>query len=85
MPPQKSAVWNYFKRSLNGNTVTGTLCDAQLKELELQSYLLDKSDLETRYPRLSVIAKRVLAVPATSVPSERIFSSAELIVKKTSK
>ena len=44
-------------------------------ELELQSYLLDKSNLEksplewwadreTKYPRLSVIAKRVLAVPA---------------------
>ena len=67
MPPQKSAVWNYFKRSLNGNTVKCTLCDAQLTfcdvtinfdfllsespaksetqdELELQSYLLDKSD-----------------------------------------
>ena len=53
-------------------------------ELELQSYLLDKSDLEksplewwadreTKYPRLSVIAKRVLAVPTTSFPSERIF------------
>lgn len=93
MPPQKSAVWNYFKRSLNGNTVKCNLCDAQLTELELQSYLLDKSDLEksplewwadreTKYPRLSVIAKRVLAVPATSVPSERIFSSAGLIVTK---
>ena len=67
MPPQKSAVWNYFKRSLNGNTVKCTLCDAQLTELELQSYLLDKSDLgksplewwadrETKYSRLSVIA-----------------------------
>ena len=53
-------------------------------ELELQSYLLDNSDLdksplewwadrETKYPRLSVIAKRVLAVPTTSFPSERIF------------
>jgi hypothetical protein len=53
-------------------------------ELELQSYQLDKSDLEkphsTKYPRLSVIAKRVLAVPATFVPSEKIFSSAGLIV-----
>ena len=62
-------------------------------ELELQSYLLDKSDLEkspldwwadreTKYPQLSVIAKRVLAVPATSVPLERIFSSAGLIITK---
>jgi hypothetical protein len=68
MPPQKSAIWNYFKRSQIGNTVKCTLCDAQLTfcgvtkfdfllsgspgkcetqdELELQSYLLDKSDLE---------------------------------------
>jgi hypothetical protein len=30
MPPQKSAIWNYFKRSQNGNTVKCTLCDAQL-------------------------------------------------------
>ena len=30
MPPQKSAVWNYFKQSLNGNTVKCTLCNAQL-------------------------------------------------------
>jgi hypothetical protein len=30
MPPQNSAVWNYFKRSINGNTVKCTLCDAQL-------------------------------------------------------
>jgi hypothetical protein len=30
MPPQKSAIRNYFKRSLNGNTVKCTLCDAQL-------------------------------------------------------
>ncbi|XP_063436604.1 E3 SUMO-protein ligase ZBED1-like [Mytilus trossulus] len=62
-------------------------------ELELQSYLLDKSDFnksplewwsenKTKYPRLSIIAKRVLAVPATSVPSERIFSCAGLVVTK---
>jgi hypothetical protein len=37
------------------------------------------ADRETKYPRLSVI---VLAVPATFVPSERIFSSAGLIVTK---
>ena len=60
-------------------------CEAQ-DELELQSYLLDKPDLKnphsTKYPRLSVTAKRVLAIPATSVPSEKIFSSAGLIVIK---
>ena len=76
MPPQKSAVSNYFKQSLNGNTVKCTLCDGQLTELKLQSYLLDKSDLEksplewwtdreTKYSQLSIIAKHVLAVLAT--------------------
>jgi hypothetical protein len=41
-----------------------------------------KNPHSTKYPRLSVIAKRVLTVPATSVPSEEIFSSAGLIVTR---
>lgn len=36
----------------------------------------------TKYPRLSVLAQCYLALPATSVPSERIFSSAGLILTK---
>ena len=77
MPPQKSAVWNYFKRSFNGNTVK---CSS-LSDL-VKSPLKWWADRETKYPRLSVIAKHVLAVSAKSVPSERIFSSAGLIVTK---
>ena len=108
MPPQNSAIWNYFKRSQNGNTVKCTLCDAQLTfcgvtkfdfllsespgkcetqdELELQSYVLDKSDLEkSPLNQISTIisyCKSVLAVLASSVPSEKMFSSAGLIVTK---
>ena len=109
MPPQKSAVWNYLKRSLNGNTVKYTLCDAQLTfcgvttnltsfsanlqtRLKLktsQSYkviystsLTQKNPHSTKYPQLSAIAKRVLTVPATSLPSEEIFSSAGLIATR---
>ena len=64
-----------------------------LDEHELKNYMLDKIDYEPlqwwsenekKYPRLAIIAKRVLSVPATSVPSERIFSSAGLIVTKLS-
>ena len=37
---------------------------------------------EHRFPRLSLLAKNVLCVPATSVPCERLFSSSGYIVNK---
>lgn len=58
---------------------------------ELERYLSSKCDSEPlnwwkenekNFPRIAVIAKQVLAVPATSVPSERIFSAAGLLVNK---
>ena len=37
---------------------------------------------ESRFPVLSKLAKRLLCIPATSVPAERIFSTSGLIVNK---
>ncbi|KAL3066044.1 hypothetical protein OYC64_016061 [Pagothenia borchgrevinki] len=37
---------------------------------------------EGRYRKLSVLAKEYLAIPATSVPAERVFSTAGLIVNR---
>ncbi|XP_045158580.2 E3 SUMO-protein ligase ZBED1-like [Mercenaria mercenaria] len=62
-------------------------------EDEVQSYLSEKMvsdtdpllwwrDNEERFPKIAIVAKRVLAVPATSVPSERIFSATGLLINK---
>lgn len=37
---------------------------------------------ESCFPKIPCVAKKVLAVPATSVPSERIFSAAGLLLNK---
>ena len=37
---------------------------------------------EQRFPMIAHVARKVLCVPATTVPSERIFSSAGLLINK---
>jgi hypothetical protein len=36
----------------------------------------------TKFLKIAYVARQVLAVPATSVPSERIFSTADILINK---
>ncbi|XP_073691495.1 E3 SUMO-protein ligase ZBED1-like [Garra rufa] len=60
---------------------------------EMKNYLQDRTKIDSgplgwwkknqdRYPNLARVAKRLLCIPATSTPSERIFSKAGFIVNK---
>ena len=39
-------------------------------------------DKEREFPNIAVIARRLLCIPATSAPTERLFSHAGLVVNK---
>ena len=82
-PPSKRRKLNFCTFESDDETT----CD------ELACYIADKPSQEydpldwwlkneAKYPKISRIARRVLAVPATSVPSERIFSAAGLLINK---
>ena len=86
MPPPK--VWKFFKRCNDSKIVKCQLCEVKLtytggttnmlNHIRLKYSVQDESawwkDNSDKYWRLSVLARRYLAVLSISVPSERIFS-----------
>ena len=83
-PKKKMTLAAFFKK--NAAVSSPNQSEEEKIETELKSYLLtpdvdpDTNPLEwwkrhqPNFPRLSVLAKKYLTIPATSAPSERVFS-----------
>ncbi|KAL0158827.1 hypothetical protein M9458_046903 [Cirrhinus mrigala] len=88
---QKKTLGSFFK-SYTKSAATSGLTEQQAIETELNSYLqAPDADSETNplvwwkinavtFPRVSLLAKHYLCIPATSSPSERAFSTGGNIV-----
>lgn len=87
---EEGSIWSHFD-----NKVTSTCSEAtstNMANLEFRQYMEEAiirrkdnplswwKSREKMYPHLAKIAKKVLCVPATSVPSERIFSKAGQLI-----
>lgn len=87
---QRKSLGSFFKKLCP--TTSRGLTDKEAVEKELDNYLLTPdadSEMdplqwwkihEKNFPRVSCLAKRYLCIPATSTPSERVFSTGGNIV-----
>lgn len=88
-PLRKKSLGSFFKTAA---TSSATLSQRELIEKELSAYLQSVNvdseanplqwwnDHEEMFPNLKNVAKKYLCVPATSSPSERVFSTSGNIV-----
>lgn len=85
-PPKKHALEDLLGSSFSSNQVTGGIqaeIDSYCKEAQISLPACPLKwwrDNARRYPLLSSLAKTYRCIPATSVPSERVFSTAGDIV-----
>lgn len=85
-PPKKKTLGSFFKKATT-SSATATPSLRELMKTELSAYLQFVSadsesdplhwwkDHEEMFPNLKNVAKKYLCVPATSSPSERVFST----------
>lgn len=90
-PPKKKTLGSFFKKATT-SSATATPSLRELMKTELSAYLQSVSadsesdplqwwkDHEEMFPNLKNLAKKYLCVPATSSPSERVFSTSGNVV-----
>ena len=66
----------------NEGTIEDEYTDFVKEPIRIANHLEWWSAAQIRYPKLAQLAKQYLCIPATSVPSERVFSVAGLTVSK---
>ena len=86
VPPKKSKLWEILGGEVSSNynqqSQRDELLDYIREPVTISDPLMWWKRNEFKFPRLGQLAKKYLAVPATSVPSERTFSTAGLTVTK---